>query len=131
MKSLRSTGRAVAVAGRGQVLGRAAEELAVGEHGQGGRPASLVGGGQPRRVEILGQQTFAGTGPLDFGDHRHSGAGACNAAAKPRTAGGAGGRGQRVEVPPVAGRGRPVGGQDAVQVGGHGTASLLVGSPGP
>ena len=75
VKSLRSTGRSLALADRGQVVGRPAEELAVGEDREAAAPRRLVGGGQRGGVEVGGQVALRRRAALDLGDHRRAAGG--------------------------------------------------------
>ena len=56
------------VARRGQELRRALEGRRVGQHGEAGRAARLVGAGQRRRVEIRADQALRRARLLDLGD---------------------------------------------------------------
>ena len=70
MKSLRSTGTVDRAADPDQVVQRAGEAAALGEHRDGGRAAGLVLRGQRGRIGDVGQRALAGAGALDLGDHR-------------------------------------------------------------
>ncbi len=70
MKSLRSAGSAVAARARGQILGRALERGAVGEHGKARRAARLVGLGEVRGIEVGADQPLRRARLLDLGDER-------------------------------------------------------------
>jgi hypothetical protein len=56
---------------RGLEVGQAAlEKLLVGEDGEGGGASGGVGPGNCDRLEVGGEDSFAGGGLLDFGDDR-------------------------------------------------------------
>ena len=91
MKSLRSTGSCAAARACAQVLGRALERGAVGEHGKAGRTARFIGLGQRRRIEVGADQALGRARLLDLGDQGKLPAAilAWSAAAKRRTGGAA------------------------------------------
>ena len=70
MNSLRSAGSAHARARRDEVLGRALEDTAVGQHRQARGAGALVRRGDRRRIEIVAQHALARARLLDLRDHR-------------------------------------------------------------
>ena len=72
MKSLRRTGDVHLLAHVVEVGQRAAEAALLGEHGDDGRAAGLVVGGQARGVRDGGQRALGRRGALDLGDDLHA-----------------------------------------------------------
>ena len=84
MKSLRSTGSAVAARAAVEKFRRALERRRVGQHREAGRAARLVGARQRRRIEVGADQALRRARLLDLGDQRVVAAGdaCCSIAAQ-------------------------------------------------
>jgi hypothetical protein len=105
--------------GRPQVLRGAREELPVGEDRQAAGPAPLVGTRQGGGIEAGGQVALGRGTALDLGHHPHALCGPQGRGEAPGRRLGPGLDHQRRQIPAVHLRCGPVGGEDAVEVGGH------------
>ena len=70
MKSLRSTGRAVAARAAVRIFGLALERRRIGQHREARRAARLIGARERRRIEVGADQPFRRARLLDLGDQR-------------------------------------------------------------